>query len=67
MPGNLTVEQLNDRIASGDIDTVVVAFADAQGRLVGKRVSARLFRRTVFKSGSAGSMFRLKFWRKPAG
>ena len=31
------------------------------------RLSSRLFRRTVFKSGSAGSMFRLKFWRKPAG
>ena len=31
------------------------------------RMSSRLFRRTVFKSGSAGSMFRLNFWRKSAG
>lgn len=32
------------------------------------RVSSRLFRRTVMQSGSAGSMFRLSFWRrKPAG
>lgn len=52
MPGNLTVEQLNDRIASGDIDTVVVAFADAQGRLVGKRVSARLFQEEVLPHGA---------------
>src|SRR5688572_12123738 len=52
MPGNLTVEQLNDRIASGDIDTVIVAFADAQGRLVGKRVSARLFQEEVLAHGA---------------
>jgi ABC-2 type transport system permease protein len=30
------------------------------------RVSSRLFRRTVLKSGSAGSLFSLDFWRKPA-
>ncbi len=28
------------------------------------RVSSRLFRRTVMQSGSAGSMFRLSFWRR---
>jgi ABC-2 type transport system permease protein len=28
------------------------------------RVSSRLFRRTVLKSGSAGSLFSLDFWRK---
>jgi len=41
--GNLTVEQLGDLVASRDIDTVIVAFTDMQGRLVGKRTSARLF------------------------
>ena len=30
------------------------------------RVSSRLFRRTVLKSTSAGSLFSLSFWRKPA-
>ena len=30
-------------MAVGEIDTVIVAFADMQGRLTGKRVSARLF------------------------
>ncbi|MGO3832745.1 MAG: glutamine synthetase family protein [Microbacteriaceae bacterium] len=41
--GNLTTEQLKEAVASGDIDTVIVAFTDIQGRLVGKRISARLF------------------------
>ncbi|GAB3600476.1 glutamine synthetase family protein [Microbacterium tumbae] len=52
MPGNLSVEQLDAAIAAGDIDTVVVAFADAQGRLVGKRVSARLFQEEVLSHGA---------------
>ena len=30
-------------VAAGEIDTVIVAFCDMQGRLTGKRVSARLF------------------------
>ncbi|MBL3686361.1 glutamine synthetase [Leucobacter zeae] len=41
--GNLTPEALREAVASGEIDTVIVAFTDMQGRLVGKRVSARLF------------------------
>lgn len=52
MPGNLSVEQLTAAIAAGEIDTVIVAFADAQGRLVGKRVSARLFQEEVFAHGA---------------
>ena len=42
MSGNLTIDELDAAIAAGEIDTVIVAFADAQGRLVGKRVSARV-------------------------
>ena len=30
-------------VADGDVDTVIVAFTDMQGRLTGKRISARLF------------------------
>src|SRR5918993_233933 len=52
MPGNLSVSELNAAIAAGDIDTVVVAFADAQGRMVGKRVSARLFQEEVLPHGA---------------
>ena len=52
MPGNLSVDELNAAIAAGEIDTVIVAFADAQGRLVGKRVSARLFQEEVLPHGA---------------
>ncbi|MFJ6678274.1 glutamine synthetase family protein [Microbacterium sp. NPDC091382] len=43
MPGNLTVDDLADAIAANEIDTVIVAFPDAQGRLVGKRVAGRFW------------------------
>ncbi|WP_127473862.1 glutamine synthetase family protein [Microbacterium sulfonylureivorans] len=52
MPGNLSVADLHGAIAEGEIDTVVVAFADAQGRLVGKRVSARFFQEEVLPHGA---------------
>ena len=35
-----------------DLDTVIVAFADAQGRLIGKRVSARFFQEEVLPHGA---------------
>ena len=41
--GMLTQAELEQLVAAGDIDTVIVAFTDMQGRLTGKRVSARLF------------------------
>jgi glutamine synthetase len=41
--GYLTLDQLRSAIAEGEVDTVIVAFTDMQGRLIGKRVSARLF------------------------
>ena len=43
MSGNLTFEQLKSATVAGDIDTVVVAFADMQGRLIGKRFQAEFF------------------------
>jgi glutamine synthetase len=39
----LSLTELEQLIAAGEIDTVIVAFTDMQGRLVGKRASARLF------------------------
>ena len=39
----LTKEQLGAAVKKGDIDTVVVAFTDMQGRLMGKRVDADYF------------------------
>src|SRR6478736_239876 len=43
MTGMLSQKELEKLIAAGDIDTVIVGFCDMQGRLTGKRVSARLF------------------------
>jgi len=50
--GMLSTDQLGDLIDAGDIDTVIVAFTDMQGRLVGKRVAARFFREEVAPHGA---------------
>jgi glutamine synthetase len=50
--GNLTVETLTELAASGEIDTVIIAFTDMQGRLVGKRASARLFLEELAEHGA---------------
>ncbi len=39
----LTPEELESAVADGSIDTVVVAFTDMQGRLMGKRLHAEFF------------------------
>lgn len=39
----LSLAALEQLVGVGAVDTVIVAFADMQGRLVGKRVAARLF------------------------
>ncbi len=51
-PGLLTTGELDQLVATGEIDTVIVAFADMQGRLTGKRVSARLFVEEVASHGA---------------
>jgi glutamine synthetase len=48
----LTQRELDELIAAGDIDTVIVGFADMQGRLTGKRVAARLFAEEVATHGA---------------
>ena len=50
--GLLTPGELDRLMAAGEIDTVIVAFADMQGRLTGKRVSARLFAEEVAAHGA---------------
>ncbi|MBP2324687.1 glutamine synthetase [Kibdelosporangium banguiense] len=45
--GMLTVEQLRQLVDSGEIDTVLVAMTDMQGRLQGKRCSAEYFMQEV--------------------
>lgn len=48
----LILTELAELVASGEIDTVIVAFADMQGRLTGKRVAARLFIEEVAAHGA---------------
>ncbi len=50
--GMLSQAELERLVAAGEIDTVIVAFCDMQGRLTGKRVSARLFVEDVAAHGA---------------
>jgi len=50
--GNLTIEKLTDLVEAREIDTVIIAFTDMQGRLVGKRASARLFLEELAEHGA---------------
>jgi glutamine synthetase len=43
MPGKLTLDDLRNAVAVGEIDTVVAAQVDMQGRLMGKRFHAQHF------------------------
>ncbi|MBZ5739935.1 glutamine synthetase family protein [Nocardioides mangrovi] len=54
-----TMQGLLDLIQSGDIDTVVVAFTDMQGRLQGKRLHARYFADVVVGHGTEGCNYLL--------
>ena len=49
---HLTMEQLVVRVEDGEIDTVVVAFTDMQGRLQGKRLHGRYFVDQVVEHGA---------------
>ena len=45
-------EELATKIRSGEIDTVVMAFPDLQGRLMGKRTTGRFFLEQVAEGGT---------------
>ncbi|MEV7793846.1 glutamine synthetase family protein [Streptomyces sp. NPDC087512] len=55
----LGVEELHVLVAAGDIDTVVLAFPDMQGRLQGKRFAARFFLDEVLHHGTEGCNYLL--------
>src|SRR3954465_8881741 len=62
MPPNdryLTLESLRKRIENGEIDTVVLAFTDMQGRLQGKRLHAQYFLDVVVEHGTEGCNYLL--------
>ncbi|MFI6208553.1 glutamine synthetase family protein [Streptomyces sp. NPDC051041] len=55
----LGVEELHALVAGGEIDTVVLAFPDMQGRLQGKRFAARFFLDEVLRHGTEGCSYLL--------
>ncbi|HVH94177.1 MAG TPA: glutamine synthetase family protein [Nocardioidaceae bacterium] len=55
----LTLEHLKNVITNGEVDTVVVAFTDMQGRLQGKRLHAPYFRDVVVDQGVEGCNYLL--------
>ncbi|MFJ1648622.1 glutamine synthetase family protein [Streptomyces sp. NPDC088258] len=55
----LSVEELRALVASGEIDTVVLAFPDMQGRLQGKRFAAPFFLDDVLEHGTEGCNYLL--------
>ena len=56
---HLTMAALVDRIGTGEIDTVVVAFTDMQGRLQGKRLHGHYFADHVVGHGTEGCNYLL--------
>jgi len=59
MAGPLTLERLRVAVAEGEVDTVVVAITDMQGRLQGKRFYAPHFLDEVVAHGTEGCNYLL--------
>jgi glutamine synthetase len=57
--GMLTVADLEREIEAGSIDTVVAAFTDMQGRLMGKRIQGEFFLEEVARHGIEGCNYLL--------
>jgi glutamine synthetase len=55
----LTLDQLSELAADGTVDTVIIAVADMQGRLQGKRCSARYFLEEVVPDNAEGCNYLL--------
>ena len=55
----LTLEELDVAVDSGDIDTVLLAIVDMQGRLQGKRIHGRFFMDEVARGNSEGCNYLL--------
>ena len=57
--GMLTLDELRTEAEAGTIDTVVAAFTDMQGRLIGKRIDAYFFLDEVAEHGIEGCNYLL--------
>ena len=55
----MNLKQLTDQIKRGEIDTVIVAFPDVFGRLIGKRFTGDFFLKSVAKHGTHGCNYLL--------
>src|SRR5688572_21612651 len=55
----LSLDELRQHVADGAIDTVVVAFTDMQGRLMGKRMHAEFFLEDSVEHGMEGCNYLL--------
>ena len=49
--GMLTLDQLREKIETGEVDTVLSVFPDLYGRLLGKRITGEFFLESVAESG----------------
>ncbi len=58
-PGPLSLNELRTDIASGAVDTVILAIVDVQGRLQGKRFDAEYFLNDVVAHGTEGCNYLL--------
>jgi glutamine synthetase len=57
--GAMKLEELREEVAKGTIDTVLLAITDMQGRLMGKRLTARHFVDEVAEHGAEGCNYLL--------
>ena len=55
----LTLEELRQEVEAGTIDTIVTAFTDMQGRLIGKRIQGEYFLEDVVDHGIEGCNYLL--------
>src|SRR5215831_5881988 len=58
-PGMLSMDRLRAAVGAGEIDTVILAFTDMQGRLAGKRLSAEYFLEEVAEHYAEGCNYLL--------
>ena len=55
----MTIEELKNAVADGTVDTVLLAIADMEGRLQGKRLTASHFLAEVLENGAEGCNYLL--------
>jgi glutamine synthetase len=57
--GMLSLDELRQEIAAGRVDTIVTAFTDMQGRLIGKRIQGEYFLEETVEHGIEGCNYLL--------